>query len=105
MNLSEHFYPTVHIGVLLEFLVVVLLDLCSQHLQSKKTRSTFQVPITSTIFSNVILLILSFLVWFFLDSENLLYTVVLPHTLGFLIFQKTFMVRNIWFLSPLVLSK
>ena len=91
MNIAELLYPTVYIVSLLEFAVVVLLDLCSHYLQSKKSRSTFQVPIVSTIFSNVIILIISFVAIFSMNSENLLYTVVLPHTLGLLITQKTLM--------------
>jgi hypothetical protein len=91
VNIAELYYPTVYIAVLLELVVVVLLDLCSHYLQSKKSRSTFQVPIISTIFSNVIIVIISFVAVFSMNSENLLYTVVLPHTLGLLIIQKTLM--------------
>ena len=91
MNIAELHYPTVYIAILLEFTVVVLLDLFSHYLQSIKSRSTFQVSIASTIFSHVIIVIISIVAVFSMNSENLLYTVVLPHTLGLLIIQKTFM--------------
>ena len=91
MNIAELYYPTVYIAVLLEFTVAVSFDLCSLYLQSKKSRSTFQVPIASTIFSHVIIVIISFVAIFSMNSENLLYTHVLPHTLGSLIIQKTIM--------------
>ena len=91
MDIAEFFYPTVYILVLLELLVVVLLDFCSHYLQSKKSRSTLQLPITSTIFSMLIIVIITFVAIFSMNSENLLYTVVLPHSLGLLIIQKTMM--------------
>lgn len=52
---------------------------------------TCQVPIMSTIFSNIIIAIFSFAAVFLMNHENLLYTVVIPHTLGLLIIQKTIM--------------
>ena len=91
MNIAEHYYPTVYIAALFALVMVFLLNLCSHYLQSKESRSAFQVPIKSTIFSNVIIYIISLVSLFSMNSENLLYTVVLPHTLGWLIIQKTIM--------------
>ena len=91
MNIAEHYYPTVYIAAVFALVMVFLPTLCSHYLQSKESRSAFQVPIKSTIFSNVIIHIISLVSFFSMNSENLLYTVVLPHTLGSLIIQKTIM--------------
>ena len=44
-----------------------------------------------TSFANVIIILISSVSLFSINSENLLYIFVLPHTLGWLIIQKTFM--------------
>ena len=84
-------FATLYHGHFTSIFIVVLffmtfLDLSSNYLQSGLT---FQVPIMSTIFSNIIIAIFSFAAVFLMNHENLLYTVVIPHTLGLLIIQKT----------------
>ena len=65
---------------------MIFLDLTSNYLQSGLK---FQVPIMSTICSISIIAIFSIFAVFITNRENLLYTVVIPHSLGWLIIQKT----------------
>ena len=86
-------FASIYHGHFTSIFIVVLffmtfLDLSSNYLQSGLT---FQVPIMSTIFSNIIIAVFSFSAVFLMNTENLLYTVVIPHTLGLLIIQKTIM--------------